>query len=49
MRNAGNKEPLYDVDWIKGRAVELFYADGQLAREFGGYWWPCLSRVPAGR
>jgi hypothetical protein len=36
MRNAINKDPLYDVDWINGRAVQVFYADGQLAREFGG-------------
>jgi hypothetical protein len=43
MRNAANKSPLHD--WINGRAVEVFYADGKLAHEFGGspgwYWWSC--------
>jgi len=37
--------PLYDVDWINGRAIEVFFADDELARAFGGlsgfYWWEC--------
>jgi hypothetical protein len=37
--------PLYDVDWINGRAIEVFFADNELARAFGGpsgwYWWEC--------
>jgi hypothetical protein len=37
--------PLYDVDWINGRAIEVFYADVELACAFGGtsgwYWWEC--------
>jgi hypothetical protein len=38
--------PLYDVDWITGRATEVFCADDKLALSFGGepgwYWWSCL-------
>jgi hypothetical protein len=37
--------PLYDVDWINGRAIEVFFADEELARPLGGcsgwYWWEC--------
>jgi hypothetical protein len=37
--------PLYDVDWINDRTIEVFYADEDLAREFAGsvgwYWWEC--------
>jgi hypothetical protein len=37
--------PLHDVDWINGRAIEVFHADERLARAFGGppgwYWWSC--------
>jgi hypothetical protein len=36
---------LYDVDWISGRAIEVFYVDRDWARAFGGsigwYWWKC--------
>jgi hypothetical protein len=35
----------FDVDWINGRSVEVFYADEELARAFDGsagwYWWAC--------
>jgi hypothetical protein len=35
--------PLYDVDWIAGRSIEVFHADEELARAIGGsvgwYWW----------
>jgi hypothetical protein len=35
----------HDIDWINGRAVEVFYADDDLASEFAGsagwYWWEC--------
>jgi hypothetical protein len=45
MENPGAKEPFYDLDRINGRAVEVFYADARLAREFSGsagwYWWEC--------
>jgi hypothetical protein len=45
MRNAAPNDALHDVDWINGRAIEVFYADEKLAREFGGsagwYWWEC--------
>jgi hypothetical protein len=48
MRKAGPKDPLHDVDWISGRAVEVFYADEKLAHEFGGsagwYWWETETR-----
>jgi hypothetical protein len=37
--------PLYDVDWINGRAIEVFFADDELASAFGAspgfYWWEC--------
>ena len=37
--------PFYDVDWINGRAIEVFYANEELARAFGSspgwYWWAC--------
>jgi hypothetical protein len=42
---AATMAPLYDVDWINGRAIEVFYADEELAHAFGGsprwYWWSC--------
>jgi hypothetical protein len=45
MRNADPRASLYDVDWINGRSIEVFYADEKLAREFGGsvgwHWWHC--------
>jgi hypothetical protein len=45
MRNADPRASLYDIDWIKGRSVEVFYADAATARAFGGsagwYWWEC--------
>jgi hypothetical protein len=48
MRNAASRDPLYDVDWINGRAVEVFYADAALAREFdGSAGWYWRSRRPA--
>jgi hypothetical protein len=28
--------PLYDVDWIAGRSIEVFHADEELARAIGG-------------
>jgi hypothetical protein len=35
----------FDVDWIHGKAVEVFYADDVLADGFGSstgwYWWAC--------
>jgi hypothetical protein len=38
--------PLYEVDWINGRAVEVFHADEKLAKAFGGepgwYHWSCF-------
>ena len=38
--------PLHDVDWINGRAIEVFFADKETARAFGGlpgfYWWECF-------
>jgi hypothetical protein len=40
IRNPANRSatmaPLYDVDWINGRAIEVFYADDELTRAFGG-------------
>jgi hypothetical protein len=49
MQNPVNKSattaPLYDVDWINGRAIEVFFVDVELARAVGGapgfYWWAC--------
>jgi hypothetical protein len=50
-------EPLYDVDPLTGRTIEVFYADRVLARSFGTcggwFWWTCLpgylpDRLPAG-
>jgi hypothetical protein len=45
MRSSAPTDPLYDVDWINGRAIEVFYVDQAWAREFGGsvgwYWWKC--------
>ena len=36
---------LYDVDWINGRAIEVFFLDAETARALGGspglYWWKC--------
>jgi hypothetical protein len=42
MRGSAPTDPLYDVDWINRRAIEVFYVDEAWAREFGGspgYWW----------
>src|SRR5579862_7338114 len=40
-------EPLYDVDPRTGDTVEIFYADGALAKSFGTrsgwFWWSCRS------
>jgi hypothetical protein len=37
--------PLQDVDWINGRAIEIFFVDYELAHALGGspgwYWWAC--------
>jgi hypothetical protein len=37
--------PLYDVDWINGHAIEVFFVDREMARALGGspgwYWWAC--------
>jgi hypothetical protein len=45
MPNPTAKEPLYGVDWINGRSIEVFYADDELAHAFGGspgwYWCSC--------
>jgi hypothetical protein len=45
MRSYAHTEPLYDVDWINGQAIEVFFVDGDWAREFGGrlgwYYWAC--------
>ena len=39
-------EPFYDIDPRTGPSVEVFYADGLLARSFaargaGWFWWTC--------
>jgi hypothetical protein len=43
MRRPASKEPLHDVDWINGRAIEVFFVDAAVARWVGGsvgwYWW----------
>jgi hypothetical protein len=41
-------EPLYDIDPQTGASVEIFYADGAVARSFGTsetgwFWWTCQS------
>jgi hypothetical protein len=45
MRSPPLTAPLYDVDWINGRAIEVFYVGQDWARAFGGsvgwYWWEC--------
>lgn len=50
-------EPLYDVAPKSGDTVEIFYADGALAKSFGTrpgwFWWSCRSgslpdRAPKG-
>jgi hypothetical protein len=37
--------PALRRDWINGRAIEVFYADEELAHAFGDspgwYWWSC--------
>jgi hypothetical protein len=37
--------PLYDVDWIAGRSIEVFHADKELAHAMGSspgwFWWAC--------
>jgi hypothetical protein len=51
------EEPLYDIDRRTGDTVEIFYADGALAKSFGTrsgwFWWSCRrgslpDRMPAG-
>jgi hypothetical protein len=46
MRNPASTAPLHDVDWINGRATEVFYVSEAEACEFGGsigwYWWRCF-------
>ena len=42
------REPLYDIDPQTGASVEIFYADGAVARSFGTseagwFWWTCQS------
>jgi len=42
------REPLYDIDPQTGATVEIFYADGAVARSFGTseagwFWWTCQS------
>ena len=36
---------LFDVDWINGRAIEVFFLDDEMARALGGspgwFWWAC--------
>jgi hypothetical protein len=38
-------EPLYDINPLTGHSIEIFYADGALAKSFGTrpgwYWWSC--------
>jgi len=49
-------EPLYDFDPQTGASVEVFYADGVLAKSFGRdsgwFWWSCqggfLPGAPTG-
>ncbi len=49
MRNPADASattaPLYDVDWINGHAIEVFFVDDEMARALGGspgwYWWAC--------
>jgi hypothetical protein len=50
-------EPLYDIDPRTGDTVEIFYADGALAKSFGTrsgwFWWSCQrgslpDRAPTG-
>ena len=41
-------EPLYEIDPQTGDSVEIFYADGAVARTFGTrdagwFWWTCRS------
>ena len=43
-------EPLYDIDPQTGDTVEIFYADGALAKSFGTrpgwHWWSCRRGSP---
>jgi hypothetical protein len=49
MRNPADASattaPLCDVDWINGRAIEVFFVDHEMARTLAGspgwYWWAC--------
>jgi hypothetical protein len=38
--------PLFDVDWINGRAIEVFFVDHEAAGAQGTlpgwYWWSCF-------
>jgi hypothetical protein len=42
---SANKAPLYDVDWINGHAIEVFFVSHEMARALGGspgwYCWAC--------
>jgi hypothetical protein len=42
--------PFYDVDWVNGRAIEVFFVDHEVARALGSlpgwFWW---DRLPTGR
>jgi hypothetical protein len=31
MRNAALKDPFYEINWINGSAIEVFYTDDGLA------------------
>jgi hypothetical protein len=45
VHTSATNDPLYDVDWINGRAIEVFFLDDELARALSGspgwYWWAC--------
>jgi hypothetical protein len=46
MRNANaTTAPFYDVDWVNGRGIEVFFVDHEVARALSGspgwYWWEC--------
>jgi hypothetical protein len=36
---------IFDVDWVHGRAIEVFFLDAEMARALGGspgwFWWAC--------
>jgi hypothetical protein len=37
--------PFYDVDWVNGRAIQVFFVDHEVARALGSlpgwFWWEC--------